>query len=202
MIEYGIKYSSKLWDALWQHLELVFFTLLIALCIAAILTILAVLYKRFASILLQIFSTIYAIPSLALFALLIPFTGLGTTTAILVIVIYSQYILLGNFITGLQEVDPFVIEAAKGIGMSPMQILYRVQFPLAKKALFTGIRLTIISTISIATIAAMINAGGLGSILFDGLRTMNVIKILWGSILSAGLAIGFNSFLGFVEKKL
>lgn len=113
---------------------------------------------------------------------------------------YNQYILLRNFIAGLNEVEPSIIEAAIGIGMTKWQVLYQVRLPLSKRALFTGLRLAVVSTIGIATIAAFINAGGLGNILYDGLRTMNIYKILWGSLLSAGLAVGANVLLIRIEK--
>ena len=153
-------------------------------------------------ILIQIFCVLYSIPSLALFALLMPVTGLGLTTAVIVLTMYNQYLLLRNFIAGLYGVDPAVTEAAVGLGMSTMQVLVKIRIPLAKKALFTGIQLAVVSTIGIATIAAMINAGGLGTILFDGLRTLNVNKIIWGSILSAGLALGINGGFQALEKRL
>lgn len=202
MISFGLNYSDKLIQALIEHIELVLWTLLFALILASIVTLLSLYVKRAGEFLLHLFSIIYSIPSLALFAFLIPLTGLGKTSAIIVLVIYAQYILLQNFITGLYEVEPALLDAAKGMGMTRLQIIYKVQLPLSIKPLFTGIRLCIISTIGIATIAAMINAGGLGSILFDGLRTMNVNKILWGSILSAGLVFSLNSILTLIEKRL
>lgn len=116
------------------------------------------------------------------------------------LVIYSQYLLLRNFLTGLNEVDPALIEAATGMGMTKMQVLLKIRIPLAKQALFAGIRLTIVATIGIATIAASINVGGLGQILFDGLRTMNTPKIVWGSIFAALLAIVADLILIAAEK--
>ncbi|MHC1681431.1 MAG: ABC transporter permease [Clostridiaceae bacterium] len=200
MINYAINYYDKLGKALAEHLEMVVITLIISLFIAAILTMLAMCSKLISKICIHGFSVIYSIPSLALFAMLIPVTGLGKLTATIVLVAYNQYLLLRNFITGLNEVNPAMIEAATGTGMTNMQILFKVRLPLSKKALFTGVRLAVVSTIAIATIAASINAGGLGSILFDGLRTMNANKIIWGSILSCGLAIGVNAILGKIEK--
>ncbi len=193
-------HSDELGEALLEHLEIVVITLIISLLLAAIFTILSMYSKMLSKILIHTFSVIYSIPSLALFAMLIPVTGLGKLTAIIVLVVYDQYLLLRNFIAGLNEVDLAIIEAATGIGMSNMQILFKVRLPLSKKALFTGVRLAVVSTIGIATIAASINAGGLGSILFDGLRTMNVYKIMWGSILAAGLAIGVNAILSKIEQ--
>ena len=157
--------------------------------------------ERTAAALNAFFAMVYSIPSLALFALLIPFTGLGMTTAIIVLVVYNQYLLLRNFITGLKEVEPAVVEAARGLGMTDSQVIWKVQVPLAKRALFAGVRLAVVSTIGIGTIAAAINAGGLGSLLFDGLRTMNAAKILWGSILTAGLAVMINWLLSLAEKR-
>ncbi len=202
MITYAVHYWDKLGKALLEHLELVLITLIISLLVATLLTILTVFSDLLSKTLVYIFSVIYSIPSLALFAILIPVTGLGKVTAIMVLVVYNQYLLLRNFNEGLHAVDPAIIEAANGMGMTKMQILYEVRIPLSKRALFTGIRLAVVSTIGIATIAASINAGGLGTILFDGLRTMNVNKILWGSILSAGMAIGANAILTKIEKSI
>jgi len=202
LITYAVHYWDKLGKALLEHLELVLITLIISLLVATLLTILTVFSDLLSKALVYIFSVIYSIPSLALFAILIPVTGLGKVTAIMVLVVYNQYLLLRNFNEGLHAVDPAIIEAANGMGMTKMQILYKVRIPLSKRALFTGIRLAVVSTIGIATIAASINAGGLGTILFDGLRTMNVNKILWGSILSAGMAIGANAILTKIEKSI
>ncbi|MDF2893203.1 MAG: proline/glycine betaine ABC-type transport system, permease component [Clostridia bacterium] len=202
MIEYAMHHSDKLANALLEHLEIVMITLIISLLLASILTIASMNSKVLSKILIHGFSVVYSIPSLALFAILIPVTGLGKFTAIIVLVVYNQYLLLRNFISGLNEVEPAILEAAAGMGMSNMQILFKIRLPLSKKTLFTGIRLAVVSTIGIATIAASINAGGLGSILFDGLRTMNVYKIMWGSILAAGLAIGVNALLSKIEQIL
>ena len=187
MIEYALKYPEKLYGALGQHLMLVAVTLVLSLILAAALTVCAMYFKTVSNGLIHLFSVIYSIPSLAMFAMLIPVTGLGTKTALIVLTLYNQYLLLRNFTAGLNGVDSSVIEAAAGMGMTTMQILLKIRLPLAKRSVFTGIRLAIVSTTGIATIAATINAGGLGTILFDGLRTLNVVKILWGTVLSAGL---------------
>ena len=201
MIELLKKHPEKIYRPLLEHIQLVLIVLVISVLIAAVLTVLCVKFPALSNGLLQLFSVIYSIPSLALFALLIPVTGLGRTTAVTVLVAYNQYLLLRNFLTGLNEVDPAVREAARGIGMTDMQVLVKVQIPLAKKALFAGIRLAVVSTVGIGTIASSINAGGLGDLLFDGLRTMNTAKILWGSLLSAALAISLNSILKHIENK-
>lgn len=195
MIEYLTKHPDRILIPLRDHLVITLVTLVFSLALALLLTMLARQVTAAGKILLQVFSIIYSIPSLALFALLIPITGLGKTSAVIVLVAYNQYLLLRNFLTGIDEVDPGIREAAEGIGMTKMQQLFKVEIPLAKQAVLAGIRLSIVSTVGIATIASAINAGGLGDLLFDGLRTMNVVKILWGSILSAALAVGLNAVL-------
>lgn len=202
MIDYAIKHPDKLGNALLEHVEILILTMLLSVIIVIVLTILALASDKVSRSLIYMFSILYSIPSLALFAIMIPVTGLGKTTAITVLIAYNQYILLRQFIAALNHVEPSIIEAATGVGMSRFQILLQVQVPLAIKPLFTGLRLASVTTISMATIAAFINAGGLGTILNDGLRTMNIDKILWGGLLSAGLAIVTNVIFMLFEKRI
>ncbi len=202
MIEYFLSKPDKIIEPFMEHIYLVLITLVISIIIAGLLTVLAIHVPILGGILNQLFSVIYSIPSLALFALLIPITGLGTTSAVIVLVAYNQYLLIRNFLTGINEVDPGVTEAAVGIGMTKMQVLLQVQVPLARRAIFAGIRLAVVSTIGIGTIASSINAGGLGDLIFEGLRNFNTVKILWGAFLSAGLAIAVNALMKLVENIL
>ena len=202
MISYLINSYNKLLTALFQHIAIVVVTMLIAVCIAGIITLLMQNKKALPGMVITVLSVFYSIPSLALFALLIPFTGLGRTTAVIVLVVYAQYILVRNFSMGLNEVDKGILEAAKGMGMSETEIFRKVQFPLAAGSFVAGIKLATTSTIGIATIAASINAGGLGTILFDGLRTLNIVKIFWGTILTVALCMPVNIGLNIVQKKL
>lgn len=200
MIDYWTRYSDRLIDATMQHIQIVGIVLLLSIFIAASVI---VLFARFPKLLngsIYFFSVIYSVPSMALFALLIPLTGLGRTTAIVVLVIYCQYILLRSFNTALLEVDPLMIETATGMGMTPQQVFVKIQLPLASKGILAGIKVAAISTIGITTIAATINAGGLGTILFDGLRTSSLVKLAWGTLLTAGLCLLVNLMLYLVER--
>ena len=188
MIEYFIKHSDMLMAAFGEHLWLVAETLLLSIVLAGILSYLLLESPKLAQGVIQIFGAIYSIPSLALFALLIPFLGLGNTTAIAVLVAYNQYLLLRNFLTGLTGVEPGIVEAAVGMGMSRWQVV-------------TKVRIAIISTTGIATIAATINAGGLGKILLSGLRTMNEEKIAWGTVLCVIIALAADLVLKRLEKR-
>ena len=202
MLQYFVKYHPRLLSALLEHLEIVLLTLAISIALAGVITLLIYRREDISNTVVQLFGAVYSIPSLALFAILIPITGLGERTAILVLVVYNQFLLIRNFLAGLDSVDKSVIEAAYGMGMSNAQVLTKIQIPLASPLIIAGIRLAIISTIGIATIAATINAGGLGNLLFDGMRTMNTYKILWGAIFCAVIALLADGVLKRIEVQV
>lgn len=182
-----------------EHLVIVGVVLAWSLAVAALITLAIRRSRRAEDAVLQVLGALYSVPSLALFSLLIPLTGLGLTSATIVMVAYNQFLLVRNIVEGLNGVDSGVVEAATGMGMSPMQVLLRVELPLAFPVIMAGIRLAAISTIGIATIAATINAGGLGTILFSGLRTMNVYKIVDGTVLCAAVALVADAALKGIE---
>ncbi|MDO5078588.1 ABC transporter permease [Streptococcus minor] len=200
MLDYFQQSSDELIDATIEHLFLVLKSLGIALILASILIVLILKNPRLKTISVYSLSILYAIPSFAFFALLIPWTGLGQVTATIVLVLYAQYILVRTFLTGIYKVEPSILEAARGMGMNFWQVLFKIQLPLAKPAIFSGIRLATLSLVAIATIAATINAGGLGTILFDGLRTMSMVKLSWGILLSVGLSLLLSLIIGLVEN--
>lgn len=202
MIEYFIKYPHKILNPLLQHLQLTFITLIISFVLAIFISVIISRSKMLSQIILGFFSTVYSIPSFALFAILIPVLGLGNKTAIFVLVLYNQFILIRNILTGFHSVNPSIIEAARGMGMSGFQVFWQVLLPIASPVIIAGVRIAVVSTIGIATIASTINAGGLGVLLFDGLRTRNYDKILWGVVLSSLLAIICSYLLASAEKKL
>lgn len=185
--------------ALGEHLVIVGVVLAWSLLVAALITLAVRRSRRVEGAVLQVLGALYSVPSLALFSLLIPFTGLGLTSAAIVMVAYNQFLLVRNIVEGLNGVDPGVVEAATGMGMSPAQVLLRVELPLAFPVIMAGVRLAAISTIGTAAIAATINAGGLGTILFSGLRTMNVYKIAGGTILCAAVALVADAALRGIE---
>lgn len=201
-IEYTSKHYDKLIKALLEHLQIVGITLLISIALALVISILIMDRKKICDWVMRAWSMIYAVPSLALFALLIPVTGLGMKTAIVVLVVYNQYILVRSFTEGLGRIDRGILEAASGMGMTRWQIFAKVRFSLALDSMAAGIHIAIISTIGIATIGATIGAGGLGSILFDGMRTQNAVKIVWGTVLSVLLVLAANGILKMAERKI
>ncbi|MCL2570929.1 MAG: ABC transporter permease subunit [Defluviitaleaceae bacterium] len=204
MIRFAQRNYGLLLRALSEHTYIVLVALVLSVLLAGLLTIIAMFFKRVGNVLTYIFSIVYSVPSIALFALMIPVPGmgLGRNTAITVLVLYNQFILLRNFIAGLNGVDHAIIEAATGMGMTRTQIIFKVRVPLSLKPLFVGIRLALVSTIAIAIIAAFIGAGGIGLLITIGLETGNNNRVLWGVILSAGLGIIANGLLVFAEKKI
>lgn len=202
MLGYFAEHSDLLMGAFWEHLQIVSVTLLISILLATVISYLLLSSEKATNMVVQLFSVIYSIPSMALFAMLIPLLGLGNSTAIPVLVAYNQYLLIRNIMTGMQNVDKSLLEAGTGMGMSHFQLVTKIQVPLAMPSIVAGIRLAIISTTGIAVIAATINAGGLGKILLSGLRTMNVYKIAWGTILSVVIALAADLILKHVEKMM
>lgn len=189
MIKYWQQNSSQMMHLTIQHAQMVLTSLLIAFLVAIVLIAIFLRKKNWLNGLIYFFSLLYSVPSYAFFALLIPVTGLGETTAIIVLAFYSEYVLLRNFITGIREVDSNYIAVAKGLGMTQQQIFTKVQLPLALPAVFSGLQIALASTMAIATIASTISAGGLGDLMFEGLQTGKVVPILWGTILTVGLTL-------------
>lgn len=195
-------HADQLLEATGEHLALLGATMGLSCAIAALITLACLRHGRLGNAAVELLGAVYSIPSLALFALLIPFTGLGFTSAVIVMVIYNQFMLVRNALEGLRGVDASLIEAARGMGMSDMQVLFKLRLPLALPAIIAGVRLAVISTVGIATVAATINAGGLGMILLSGLRSMNVDKILAGTICCGALALVLDACLRLVESRL
>lgn len=184
-----------------EHLRLTALSLAIALLIAVPLGVLIARLRWLRGPILGLLGVIYTIPSLSLFVLLIPLLGLGLKPAVVALVAYAQLVLVRNIVVGLTGIDPAIVEAARGMGMSGWQCFIRVEFPLALPLTLAGMRLATLSIIGIGTIAAFINAGGLGTLLFQGVLTGNTQKIVAGSIAAAALAIGANAVLRFLERR-
>ncbi|MCL2881502.1 MAG: ABC transporter permease [Coriobacteriia bacterium] len=200
MLQYWTDYHDKILTCFGQHLLITVLALVASVVLATLLTLVLLPHRRASQVVVNLLGAFYAIPSLALFALMIPLLGIGPIPALIVLVLYNQFLLVRNFIDGFSQVDPALTEAATGLGMTPLQILWRVKFPLAFPVLASGLRLAMISTIGIATIAAVVGAGGVGTILFEGLQSQDPVKLIWGTLLVGGLAIAVNAALNAVER--
>jgi osmoprotectant transport system permease protein len=148
---------------------------------------------------------IQTIPSLALFGFLLPAPWIGARAdrlAILALTLYALLPLIRNTYTGIKGVDPAVVEAGRGMGMTDHQLLWQVELPLALSVIIAGVRVATVMSIGVATIAAAIGAGGLGEYIFRGLAMVNNQVILAGAIPAAALAMLADTSLGWLEKRL
>jgi osmoprotectant transport system permease protein len=148
-------------------------------------------------------NVVQTIPSLALFGLLIPLPlfGIGTRTALVALTLYALLPILRNTVTGIASIDPALREAAVGMGMTDRQLLQRVELPLAAAVIMAGIRVATVIGVGLATIAAPIGAGGLGTLIFSGVASLDNRRILAGAVPSAIMALVADALLGMVERR-
>ncbi|MGO4107417.1 ABC transporter permease [Paenibacillus sp. YAF4_2] len=185
-----------------EHIQLSLWSVLIACVIAIPTGILLTRQKRLANGVITVISVIQTIPSLALFGFMIPFVGIGEKPAIIALTLYALLPILQNTYTGISEVPPALIEAGTGMGMTRWQILRLVQLPIARSVIMAGIRLVTVQTISMATIATYIAAGGLGDIITRGISMINTITIFEGAIPVSLLVIAVNLLLLYINRLL
>ena len=188
-------------DLLLQHVGISLVSILLAGTIGLALGIAISLWRRGARPVLALVNFVYTIPSIALFGFLIPATGVGDLTAIVALTIYALLPMVRNTYTGITTIDPRIIEAARGMGSTDAQLLYRIELPLAAPVIMGGIRNMATMTIALAGIASFIGAGGLGVAIYRGITTNNLAMTLAGSVLIALLAIVVDALLGVAEKR-
>jgi osmoprotectant transport system permease protein len=194
------------WDLLlraaWQHVGLVLVSLAVASALALAIGIAVRQRPHVSALVSAVSGVLYTIPSLALFALLVPIVGLGVVPAVIGLTTYALLILTRNVAAGFEQVPASVIDAARAMGMPPGRILWRVELPLALPVIVAGLRVASTTTISAATIAAYINAGGLGAIILTGIQQAFPVKIALGALVAAALAIGVDLALAGLERRL
>jgi osmoprotectant transport system permease protein len=203
--EFMLQNRSEVFERCLEHIGLVGTSMAIALAIGFPLGVVLVRRDRLQQLVVGAANVVQTIPSLALFGFLIPVPwigGVGASTAIVALSLYALLPILRNTCTGIAEVDPAVIESARGMGMTPRQMLWQVQLPLAAPVLLAGIRVATAMCIGITTIAAAIGAGGLGVFIFRGLAMVNNQVILAGAVPAAVLAILADSGLGYFQRSI
>ena len=178
-----------------KHLSFVGITMLISLIIAIPVGILLARYRRLYLPVVSISGLLYTIPSIAAFALLIPFTGLSAATAIIPLVIYNQLVLIRNTVTAINGIDPLLIEVGRAMGMKPQQVLFRVTLPLALPVIVAGIRIATVTTVGIAALAALVGQSDLGDLIFQNIVSGDFDAVVGGAILIAFLAIAADLLL-------
>ena len=199
-MDYLLKNPLIIWQLLLQHLAMTSLTLALAVLIAVPLALLIHRYHWLQVPVLGILGILYTIPSLALIILLVPLFGLSATSVVAAMVVYAQVILVRSLVVGLQSIQPAVLEAAKGMGMNLWQRWWRVQVPLVLPIFLAGLRVSAVITIAIATIGAKFGAGGLGTLLFDGIAQAGRYDKIWaGAITVSLLAFAINGVFLLLE---
>ena len=183
-----------------EHIKLTGIAVLMSILIGVPLGILISYVKKLSKPVLGVSNVIQAVPSLALLGLSIPLLGIGTLPAVVMVVIYSLLPIIKNTYIGLENIDPLTIEAARGIGLTKTQRLFKVRLPLALPVIMAGIRISAVTAVGLMTMAAFIGAGGLGYLIFSGIRTVSNEQILAGAIPACILAIFVDWVIGMIEK--
>ncbi|MDM8083663.1 ABC transporter permease subunit [Cellulomonas cellasea] len=193
---------GDLTTALEQHSSLTLQAVAIALVIALPLAAAAHLRPRLAGPLVGTTGVLYTIPSLALFGLLAPYTGIGRTTVLIGLVTYALLVLVRNILVGLQGVDEDVRDAARGLGYGRARMLLTVELPNALPSIVAGVRLATVTTVALVTVGVVVGYGGLGQLMFRGFRSRYHAEIMTATILCLLLALAFDLALFLIGKAL
>jgi osmoprotectant transport system permease protein len=203
--EFLLRNRNEVFERSIEHMGLVGASMAISLAVGLPLGVALVSRAKLQRWVMGAANVVQTIPSLALFGFLIPVPwigGVGASTAIVALSLYALLPILQNTCTGISGVDPAIIESARGMGMTPRQVLWQVQLPLAAPVLLAGIRVATVLCIGVTTIAAAIGAGGLGVFIFRGVAMVNNQVILAGAIPAACLAIAADLGLGFFQRSI
>lgn len=205
VIRFIVQNHSQVFQLTLEHLWLVGVSTLLAALIGIPLGIAIAHRPRLNKPVLASANIIQTIPSLALFGFLLPVPWLGERAdrlAILALTLYALLPIIRNTYTGIRGVDPSILEAARGMGMTESQLLFQVELPLAVSVILSGLRVAVVISVGLATIAAAIGAGGLGEFIFRGLAMVDDRVILAGAIPAAILALGADVGVGWLERRL
>lgn len=202
LISYMISHIDVIWDRTVQHISLSFTAVGLACLFGIPVGFFIVNHIKISAVVMNIANIIQTIPSLALYAFAMPLFGIGTKPAVFALFLYSLLPIIKNTLIGIKSVNPATVRAAKGMGMSPGQIMVQVEIPLAVPTIMGGVRIAAVTGIGIATIATLIGAGGLGAIIYQGLGMSNQPMVLTGALFSALLALIVDFTLERLERAL
>lgn len=197
-----VDHRGQFWELTVEHLQLTFLAVAIGFMISFPTAILTHRYRKAYPPVIWIAGILYTIPSIAMFVWLVPITGLTTTTALIPLVTYTLLILIRNTVKGLDGVPEDVKEAARGMGYTRGQILWRIEIPMATPVIMAGVRIATVTTIGLVTVAAIIGYGGLGSLILRGVQLLFLTSIMVGAVLSMVLAVAADKLLLVLEGRL
>jgi osmoprotectant transport system permease protein len=200
--QYWSDYRPELTEATVQHLWITVVSVLLGLALAVPLALLARRSATVESMVVGGTTIIYTIPSLALFSLLLPVTGLSSTTVVIGLALYSLTVLVRNVLTGLRAVPADVVESARGLGYSERRLLTRVELPLALPVIMAGLRVATVSTVALVTVGSIVSYGGLGNLLLRAAGNQFKAQILAASLLCVVLAVSLDLLLVGAQRVL
>ena len=202
MIQTYLARQDYFHELLLEHLQLSAVSIALALVFGLLLGILIAEQDKFSIPVLGTINFIYTIPSIALFGILLPLTGLGNTTAIIALTVYALLPIVRNTYAGLSNIDPVILEAGIGMGSTRWQLLWKIKLPLALPVIMAGVRNMVVMVIATCGIASFIGAGGLGVAIFRGITTYQLSLTYLGSLMIAAVALLCDILLGVAEKRI
>ena len=186
----------------WEHLYIVLLSVIFTIIIGLPLGVLAYYFKRLRQIILWLVDVLQTIPALALLGIIMVFLGAGKPTVIIGLVLYSLLPVVHNTYLGLSGVDPAIKEAARGMGMTKMYRLIHVELPIAFPMVFTGIRIATVTAVGVAVFATFVGGGGLGSVIYNGIRIQSIPLILTATLTLMIMAVACDYIMAYIEKRL
>ena len=189
-------------DMVLEHLYIVLISMFVTILIGLPLGIFAYMDRQARKIILWIVDILQTIPALALLGIIMVFFGAGKLTVIIGLVLYSLLPVVRNTFLGLEDIDPAIKEAARGMGMSQVHRLIHVEIPIAFPVIFTGIRISTVTAIGVAVFATFVGGGGLGSVIYRGIHIQNMNLILSGTFTLMAMAVIFDGVMAYIEKRL
>lgn len=202
VIRYIMERQDIFLQALYEHAYITALASVLSGIVGLLLGILITRMESLRGAILGTVSLLYTIPALSLFFFLIPLMGIGTPPAITALFIYGLLPIVQNTYVGIEQVNPAIKEAARGMGASDLQLLTRVELPLAFPVIFAGIKNMVVMNIAIATIAVFVGAGGLGNIILKGIRTFNDVMMISGTLIIAVVAILVERVFALIDYQL
>ncbi len=204
VLKFIVNNSSRIMEYTGNHLSLVLTVLVFSLILWIWVGLLISKYDRFANSVIGLANILFVIPSISLFGLFvtIPQLGLGRKSAALALIIYAMMPLVRSVYRGVKSVDPWVIDAGKGMGLSPAQILYQIQIPMAWPVVFAGIRVAVVMITGMATVATFIGERNLGRLIHHGITRGSAEMIIAGAVVVSVIALMLDYIMGLLEKKV
>ncbi|WP_435362988.1 ABC transporter permease [Haloarchaeobius sp. DYHT-AS-18] len=200
LLSYFVENQGTLWGLLLEHAAIVGRAMVIAVPLGVALGTVITYDERLATVVLWLAGIMMTIPSIALFALLIPSLGIGKPPVVFALILYTQLPVIRNTYVGLTGVDEAAVEAGKGLGMTRFERLRKVQIPMALPVIMAGVRNAVVLLVGIAAIGAFIGAGGLGDPIFSGLDSSNSVQIIGAAMVLSLLTLAIDYTLGVVEQ--